>query len=66
MHSTKLLDTYYTSLEADKWRSWRANMELSWHNVDNFTTALLYIYICVCVVSSVTMARIVAMLLNIY
>jgi len=25
--------TYYAGLEADKWRSWRSNMELPWHNV---------------------------------
>jgi len=57
----KPLDTY-TGLEADKWRSQRSNVELPWHNVViyNFTTALLYM------VSSVAMATIVAMLLNIY
>jgi len=57
----KALDTYYTSLNSDKWRSKLLNMELASHNVVyNFTTALLYM------VSLVTMARIVAMLLNIY
>jgi len=30
---SKPLDTHYTGLEADKWRSWRSNVELPWHNV---------------------------------